>query len=178
VFGGSKGSREITEQVLLGKEAVSQNRDLQILLITGDADAEHRIRAELKASHVKNIVVKGYVHQMGAAFAIADLVVCRAGATSLAEITSCGKASLLVPWKEAADDHQRKNAELMREECACTVADDEVIVRHRLVDVILGQMGDELGLERMANNARRLGQRSAETLILGELRSLMREVHT
>ena len=178
VFGGSKGSREITEQVLLGKEAVSQNRDLQVLLITGDADAERRIRAELKASNVKNIVVKGYVHQMGAAFAIADLVVCRAGATSLAEITSCGKASLLVPWKEAADDHQRKNAELMREECACTVADDEVIVRHRLVDVILGQMGDELGLERMANNARRLGQRSAETLILGEIRSLMREVHT
>jgi len=176
VFGGSKGSTEITEQVLFGKEAIAQNDDLQILLITGDADIEARIRSELDAAGVTNIVVKGYVHQMGAAFAIADLVVCRAGATSLAEITSCGKASLLVPWKEAADDHQRKNAELMEEECACTVADDDVIVEHGLVGAILGQMSDELGLERLAGNARRMGQRSAESVILGEIRQLMREV--
>jgi len=176
VFGGSKGSAEITEQVLFGKEAIAKNDDLQILLITGDAGIEAAIRTELDATGVTNIVVKGYVHQMGAAFAIADLVVCRAGATSLAEITSCGKASLLVPWKEAADDHQRKNAELMEEERACTVADDEVIVRHGLVSAILRQMGDELGLERLAGNARRMGQRSAESLILGEIRLLMREV--
>jgi len=176
VFGGSKGSAEITEQVVFGKEAIAKNDDLQILLITGDAGIEAAIRTELDATGVTNIVVKGYVHQMGAAFAIADLVVCRAGATSLAEITSCGKASLLVPWKEAADDHQRKNAELMEEERACTVADDEVIVRHGLVSAILRQMGDELGLERLAGNARRMGQRSAESLILGEIRLLMREV--
>jgi len=177
IFGGSKGSAEITEQVLFGKEAIARNDDLQILLITGDLETKTAIQAELAATRVTNIVVKGYVHQMGAAFAVADLVVCRAGATSLAEITSCGKASLLVPWKKAADDHQRKNAQLMEEECACAVADDEVIVRHGLVGVILGQMDDELGLERLAGNARRLGQRSAQSLILGEIRSLMREVH-
>jgi len=178
IFGGSKGSTEITEQVLSGREAVAQNDDLQILLITGDSDSRAAIEAELDGSGVTNIVVKDYVYEMGAAFAIADLVVCRAGATSLAEITSCGKASLLVPWKEAADDHQRKNAELMREECACTVADEEVIVRHGLVDAILEQIGDELGLERLAGNARRLGQRRAESAILGEIRLLMREVRS
>ncbi|MFC2078497.1 glycosyltransferase [Candidatus Bipolaricaulota bacterium] len=176
VFGGSKGSVEITEQVLSGRDAIAENDDLQILLLTGDSETEATIRADLVATGVGNIVVKGYVHQMGYAFAIADLVVCRAGATSLAEITSCGKASLLVPWREAADDHQRKNAELMEEQRACAVADEEVIVRHGLVDAILGQMGDELGLERLAGNARRLGTRSAESLILGELRTLMREV--
>jgi len=176
VFGGSKGSEEITEQVLFGKDTIARNSDLQILLITGDASSEGAIRADLNAAAVSNIVVKGYVHQMGAAFAIADLVVCRAGATSLAEITSCGKASMLVPWKEAADDHQRKNAELMEEESACTVPDDDVIVGHGLVGAILGQMDDELGLERLAGNAKRLGQRSAESAILGEIRSLMREV--
>jgi len=175
VFGGSKGSEEITEQVLFGSEAIAGNNALQILLITGDAEKEAAIRAELAASGVSNIVVKGYVHQMGAAFAVADLVVCRAGATSLAEITSCGKASMLVPWKEAADDHQRKNAAFMREELACTVPDDEVIVRHGLVGAILDQMDDELGLESLAGNAKRMGQRSAESAILGEIQSLMRE---
>lgn len=176
VFGGSKGSEEITEQVLFGKDAIASNNDLQILLITGDGDTEREMRRELDSTGVTNIVVKGYVHQMGAAFAIADLVVCRAGATSLAEITSCGKASILVPWKEAADDHQRRNAEAMEEERACTVADDEVIVSHGLVGAILGQMDDELGLKRLAGNAKRLGQRSAEAAILGEIRSLMGEV--
>jgi UDP-N-acetylglucosamine--N-acetylmuramyl-(pentapeptide) pyrophosphoryl-undecaprenol N-acetylglucosamine transferase len=176
VFGGSKGSAEITDQVLYGKDDIAQNEDLQILLITGDAQAEASIRRELDATGITNIVVKGYVHQMGAAFAIADLVVCRAGATSLAEITSCGKASILVPWKEAADDHQRKNAELMEDERACTVADDDVIVSHGLVGAILGQMGDELGLERMAGNAKRMGQQRAEARILGEIGMLMREV--
>jgi len=177
VFGGSKGSEEITEQVLFGKDAIASSNDLQILLITGDADTEETIRTELDASGVSNIVVKGYVHQMGAAFAIADLVVCRAGATSLAEITSCGKASMLVPWKEAADDHQRKNAELMEEQHACAVADEDVIVHHGLMGAIMGQMNDELGLERLAGNAKRMGQRSAEFAILGEIRSLMSEVH-
>ncbi|MBU1049121.1 UDP-N-acetylglucosamine--N-acetylmuramyl-(pentapeptide) pyrophosphoryl-undecaprenol N-acetylglucosamine transferase [Candidatus Bipolaricaulota bacterium] len=174
VFGGSKGATEITEQVLLGKEMIARNQDLQILLITGDDISEATIRDDLAISGVTNIVVKGYVYQMGAAFAIADLVVCRAGATSLAEITSCGKASMLVPWKEAADDHQRKNAEWMEEERACIVAGDDVMVHQGLVGAILGQMDDELGLERMAGNAMRMGQRSAESAILGEIHSLMR----
>jgi len=176
VFGGSNGAAEITDQILHGMGEIARNPDLQILLITGDQDSERSIRAQLDSSGVGNVVVRGYVHQMGAAFAIADLVVCRAGATSLAEITSCGKASVLVPWKDSADDHQRKNAEIMREECACAVADEEVIVRHGLVDVMLGQIGDELGLERLADNARRLGHRRADALILGEIGSLMREV--
>ncbi len=178
VFGGSKGSIEITEQVLQGKKAIAHNGGLQILLITGDPNTESAIRAELDASGVSNIVVKGYVRQMGAAFAIADLVVCRAGATSLAEITSCGKASMLVPWKEAADDHQRLNAELMQDAQACAVADDDVMVRKGLVSAILGQMEDELGLERLAGNAKRMGQRSAESAILGEICTLMGEARS
>lgn len=178
VFGGSKGATAITEQVLYGKQDIARNDGLQILLITGNLETKAAIQVELAAAAVTNIVVKGYVHQMGAAFAIADLVVCRAGATSLAEITSCGKASLLVPWKESADDHQRKNARLMEEECACAVADDDAIVGHGLVGVILDQMDDELGLERLAGNAKRLGQQGAESLIVGEIGSLMREVHS
>lgn len=177
VFGGSKGAAEITDQVLYGMDEIAKNPELQILLIAGDAESERSIRERLHSAGVDNIVVRSYVHEMGAAFAIADLVVCRAGATSLAEITSCGKASVLVPWKDAADDHQRKNAEILREECACEVADEQVIVRHGLVDVMLGQIGDELGLERLAGNAKRLGQRRADALILGEIGSLMREVY-
>lgn len=174
VFGGSKGSTQITDQILHAKDVIGANDELQILLVTGSDAATDSIRRKLKASAIDNIVVESYVDQMGAAFAIADLVVCRAGATSLAEITACGKASILVPWRKATDDHQWENARLLKAEEACALADDEVIVERNLVRLIVNLIRDELALERLAGNAGRLGKRGAKTLILGEIQSVMR----
>lgn len=174
VFGGSKGSTQITDQIVHAKDVIGANDGLQILLITGNDAATESIRQELKASAIGNVVVKSYVDQMGAAFAIADLVVCRAGATSLAEITACGKASILIPWREAADDHQWENARLLKAEEACALADDEVIVARNLVRLIVNLIRDELALKRLAGNAGRLGKRGARALILGEIQSMMR----
>jgi len=176
VFGGSKGSEEITEQILAARRAVAASKDLQILLITGKPGTQAPLQQELENAGVRNIIVRDYVHHMGAAFAVSDLVVCRSGATSLAEITSCGKASILLPWREATDDHQSKNAQWMQAENACAVADEESIVQRGLVGMILEQVEDELTLSQMAENAKRLGRADAETLILGEIRSMMREV--
>jgi len=177
VFGGSKGSKEITEQILRARDVIAENDRLQVLLITGDVETAASIRREMVASAISNVSVKAYVESMGAAFAIADLVVCRAGATSLAEITACGKASLLVPWGGATGDHQRENACLLRAEDACALADDEVLVRRGLVDLILDLIQDEWTLARLGRNALRLGQRQAKVRILNEIQGLMREVH-
>ena len=174
VFGGSKGSAQITDQILRAKNVIGANDGLQILLITGSDTATGSIRRELSASAIDNVVVESYIDQMGAAFAIADLVVCRAGATSLAEITACGKASVLIPWREAKDDHQWKNARLLKAEEACALADDEAIVEQNLVRLIVSLIRDEPALERLAGNASRLGKRSARALILGEIQSMMR----
>jgi len=174
VFGGSRGSSEITEQIVYAKDVIRANAGLQILLVTGNERATDAIRGELATASVDNVVVKTYVEQMGAAFAIADLVVCRAGATSLAEITACGKASVLIPWREAADDHQSANARWLEEAEACAVADDEVIVERSLVRLIAGLIRDELALERLAGNAGRLGKRGARARILVEIHSMMR----
>jgi UDP-N-acetylglucosamine--N-acetylmuramyl-(pentapeptide) pyrophosphoryl-undecaprenol N-acetylglucosamine transferase len=174
VFGGSKGSAEITGHILNARETIGANRSLQVLLITGSDEASDAIRREMNASGVGNIVVTSYVDQMGAAFAVADLVVCRAGATSLAEITACGKASVLVPWREATDDHQWANARLLQAEEACAIVDGQGIVQRDLARLIVDLMQDELALERLAGNAGRLGKRSAKALILGEIRSMMR----
>ena len=174
VFGGSKGSTQITDQILHAKDVIGANDGLQILLVTGSDRATDSIQRELNASAVDNVMVESYVDQMGAAFAIADLVVCRAGATSLAEITACGKASILIPWREATDDHQWENARLLKAEEACALADDEVIVERNLVRLIVNLIRDELALERLAGNAGRLGKRGARALILGEIQSMMR----
>jgi len=157
VFGGSKGSEEITEQIRAGRSDIADHPELQVLLITGDEERSQRIRAEMLSGGVSNVAVFTYVERMGEAFAIADLVVCRAGATSLAEITACGKASLLVPWRGAADDHQRANALAFRDEGACTVADEAALCRGGLVRLIQELAGDEAQLGRLARNARRSG---------------------
>lgn len=174
IYGGSKGSAEITEQIRIGKHSIAASRELQILLITGDARRTAVLRKEMCAAGAVNVVIETYVDRMGDAFAVADLVVCRAGATSLAEITACGKASLLVPWRDAADDHQWANALVFRDEGACTVAGEDVIVRHGLMRLIQELAYDAEALARMADSARRHGRRDARAAILGEMQTLMR----
>lgn len=175
VFGGSNGSEEITEQIRAGRGGIARSSDLQVLLITGDAACTSVLREEMREAGASNVLVETYVEQMGAAFAVADLVVCRAGATSLAEITACGKASLLVPWRGAADDHQWKNAQVFRDEGACSVADEEAIVQHGLVRLIQDLAEDEMRLARLSRNAGRSGRRDARSAVLGEICTLMRE---
>lgn len=176
VFGGSKGATEMTRQVLDGRREIAVNDALQILLVVGDPTASEQIQMRLWEEGITNILVRPYVHHMGAAFAVADLVVCRAGATSLAEITACGKASVLVPWREAAEDHQRVNAAMLSADNACVTADQDGLVDRGLVGVILEQIHDELGLRQLSTNARLLGRRDAGTLIEEEIEGLMRGI--
>jgi len=115
---------------------------------------------------------------MGEAFAVADLVVSRAGATTLAEITSCGKPALLVPWGGAAGGHQWENARVLREEKACVLVNEADILDHGLVELICQMVGDREALTRMAHNSMRMGKRQATTLILGEIMTLVEGART
>ena len=115
---------------------------------------------------------------MGEAFALADLVVSRAGATTLAEITSCGKPALLIPWKGAAGGHQWENARVLDREQACALVEEEDIVGEGLAKMIEQVVCDSQGLEQMSRNSLRLGRREATTRILGEILTLVEGVRT
>ncbi len=174
VFGGSNGSPELVDQILEAKETLGRREDLQVLLVTGGARPEAEVRRELKAAKVENVEVRQYVDRMATAFAIADLIVARAGATTLAEITTCGKPAVLVPWRGATDDHQWENARVLERAEACRLADAQTMRRGELVGGILQLAKDDAALVRLAGNARRLGQRRASALILGEIQTLVR----
>ncbi len=178
VFGGSRGSTALITLLLQATESLSRDDDLQVLLVTGEAEDENAIRRAFADGGVKNVVVRRYIDRMGEAFALADLIVSRAGATTLAEITSCGKPALLVPWAGAADDHQRKNAHYLKEAEACAVAEEEELVEKGLAPLIEAIVRDEEKLARMGRNAARIGKRSATRLIIGEIESLAREAQT
>lgn len=178
VFGGSHGSAALTTAVLRAKGAIAQNERLQVLLVTGKAGEEAVIREEFRRAGVENVIVCRYIERMGEAFALADLIVSRAGATTLAEITSCGKPSLLIPWGEATDGHQWENARLLNQEEACELINEQDILGQELARLIEQIVSDREGLMKMAQNSRRLGKRQATTLILGEIIALAEGVRT
>ena len=114
VFGGSQGARAINEAMIDALPKLGDVRSrIRITHQTGEADFERVSSAYRDLGWVEQTVVTKYIDDMVAAFAQVDLVICRAGATTTAELIAAGKASLMVPFPLAADDHQRKNAEAM-----------------------------------------------------------------
>ena len=173
VFGGSNGSLALTNAIRKARGQIARNKDMQVLLVTGKSVDTSVIESEFMAAGVTNIVVKRYIERMGEAFAIADLIVSRAGATTLAEITSCGKPSVLIPWAGAADGHQWENARVLNDEHACTIMGEDDILDRRLARLIEQMVKDEQGLNSMAQNSMRMGCRHAAASMLGEIMVLV-----
>ena len=115
VFGGSQGSRAINQAMMRALPLLEVHRDkLWITHQTGPSDLEE-VRAFYQLDEwTRSFEVVPYISDMASVFAKSDLVVCRAGATTCAELAAAGRASIMIPLPTAADDHQRKNAEAMQ----------------------------------------------------------------
>jgi UDP-N-acetylglucosamine--N-acetylmuramyl-(pentapeptide) pyrophosphoryl-undecaprenol N-acetylglucosamine transferase len=113
IFGGSQGARAINNAMVeaLTELKPFQNR-LQIVHQTGEPDFE-RIKQSYEENAWENADVRQYIKDMMNEFAKTDLIICRAGATTCAELAAAGKAAIMVPLPTAADDHQRKNVEAL-----------------------------------------------------------------
>jgi len=113
IFGGSQGARAINNAMGDALAALPKDK-LQITHQTGEADLE-KIREIYSRSGFNGAAdVRPYISNMVDEFAKADLVICRAGATTCAELSAAGKAAIMIPLPTAADDHQRKNAEALQ----------------------------------------------------------------
>jgi len=112
IFGGSQGSHAINITVLDALPYLEGIRtNLKIVHQTGGADL--KIVSETYQSKGFDAHVLPFITDMASAYRYSDLLICRAGATSIAEVTACGKASILIPFPYAANDHQTKNAEAL-----------------------------------------------------------------
>lgn len=138
VFGGSQGARAINNAMI---EALPQLKSspvpLRIRHQTGVADFERVKTAYEKAGWSDTAEVTVYIDNMVQEFGAADLIVCRAGATTTAELIAAGKASLMIPFPYAADDHQRKNAEAMRDSGAARMILERELSASRLANEIV-----------------------------------------
>ena len=113
IFGGSQGARAINNAMIAGLGDLAKFEErLTITHQTGEADFEG-VKAAYSESKFANGEVWPFISDIFVEFGKADLIICRAGATTCAEIAAAGKAALMIPLPTAADDHQRKNAEAL-----------------------------------------------------------------
>jgi UDP-N-acetylglucosamine--N-acetylmuramyl-(pentapeptide) pyrophosphoryl-undecaprenol N-acetylglucosamine transferase len=153
VFGGSQGALAINRAVL---ESLSRLMEavpsIYIIHQTGERDYPEAQLAYLQARLTAE--VSPFIDDMPDAFARADLVLCRSGASTVAEIAAAGKPAIFVPLPTAADDHQRHNAATLAAGGAARLLPQAELTPERLVTEIASLLCDRAGLARMAEAAR------------------------
>lgn len=153
IFGGSHGASSLNKAILLMVNTFI-NAGTQVIWQTGSEQLEH-IRQQLEERRVG--WVGSFIENMELAYAAADVVVCRAGATTIAEITRAGKAAILVPYPLAAEDHQTHNAmSLVGSGAAVVIRDAELQLR--LEPVLMNLVNNKAVRESMAASSKRLGR--------------------
>ncbi len=166
VVGGSQGAQHVNE-VLPGALARSGVAGLEVVHQTGAAMLE-AVRARYAELGVRAEVVP-FIDDMARAYASAQLVVARAGATTLAEICAIGRPAVLVPYPHAADDHQTKNAEALQRAGAAVMVRDADLDEQALGETLRGLLGDERRRAAMARAARENGRPEAAAAIVDDL---------
>jgi UDP-N-acetylglucosamine--N-acetylmuramyl-(pentapeptide) pyrophosphoryl-undecaprenol N-acetylglucosamine transferase len=160
VFGGSQGARALNRIVReTAGELLQRVPGLHIVHQTGAPDFES-LRA-FYAEHQLKVDVNSFIDNMPQRFADADLIVCRSGASTVAEIAAGGRCAVFVPFPGAADDHQLRNAELLaREEAALLIPESELTAQS-FVEQVTALLADPAQLEKMGSKARTLAYPNA-----------------
>ncbi|MGC2272935.1 MAG: undecaprenyldiphospho-muramoylpentapeptide beta-N-acetylglucosaminyltransferase [Candidatus Sulfotelmatobacter sp.] len=160
VFGGSQGAHAINEAMIRClPELRRQAPGMHIIHQTGERDYNDALAAYKSLGELAEVYK--FIEDMPAAFARADLVVCRSGASTVAEITAAGKPAIFVPFPRAADDHQRVNAEALARTGAAVVVEEFKLEGVWLAETIAALLGDPRRLEAMAEVTRSLAHPNA-----------------
>jgi UDP-N-acetylglucosamine--N-acetylmuramyl-(pentapeptide) pyrophosphoryl-undecaprenol N-acetylglucosamine transferase len=169
VFGGSQGSRVLNRALVDALPHLPA--DVRLVHQTGPAMRDEVASAHERAGRASEVVA--FLDDMDARIAAADLVVCRSGATTCAELTVAGKASVLVPFAQAADDHQKVNAAALQKAGAARMVEEKELTGESLAAAIVETLHTPGRLEAMEDAARALGRpdaaaRVADLLIVND----------
>jgi UDP-N-acetylglucosamine--N-acetylmuramyl-(pentapeptide) pyrophosphoryl-undecaprenol N-acetylglucosamine transferase len=173
IFGGSQGARAINEEMIAALPALANLKStLRIKHQTGPADFEKVKNAYVDAGWNEQVHVLSYIDNMMADFAAADLVICRAGATTTAELIAAGKASIMIPFPFAADDHQRKNAEALATAGASRMILQKDLSGERLANEIRLFAESPQQIDQMESASRKLAHGDAAKSVVDLLEQL------
>jgi UDP-N-acetylglucosamine--N-acetylmuramyl-(pentapeptide) pyrophosphoryl-undecaprenol N-acetylglucosamine transferase len=160
VFGGSQGAHAINQVVM---ESVPELRQrvpgIHIVHQTGERDYNDAQAAY--ASLGGSVEAHRFIDDMPARFAQASLLICRSGASTVAEVTAAGKPAIFVPFPRAADDHQKRNAEALQRAGAAVMLEESRLNRESLVEAVSSLLADSERLGKMGEAARKLSHPNA-----------------
>jgi UDP-N-acetylglucosamine--N-acetylmuramyl-(pentapeptide) pyrophosphoryl-undecaprenol N-acetylglucosamine transferase len=163
VFGGSQGAHSINEALSAALPAFQEKQNVQFLIQSGTSDYE-MVLARCREVRVQTWV-RRFISNMGDAYALADLVVCRAGAMTISELAACGLPAILIPYPHAAANHQMLNAEQMKGAGAAVILTDSELNGPSLAREIDALLSNPRRLREMSINALRLARLDAATKI-------------
>ena len=167
LVGGSLGARTINESVLQHLDLVVHSSDVQFIWQTGKYYSAE-IARRLQGMEIPNLKVTDFIIDMGAAYKSADLVISRAGASSISEFCLIGKPVILVPSPNVAEDHQTKNAlALSTKDAAIYVKDSEA--PSTLLELAVKTVNDEAKLKSLSENILKLALPDSAKIIANEV---------
>jgi UDP-N-acetylglucosamine--N-acetylmuramyl-(pentapeptide) pyrophosphoryl-undecaprenol N-acetylglucosamine transferase len=170
VFGGSRGARAINENMAAALPLLEPFRGKMCIHHQTGAEDLDRTRDLYRQAGWDPARVVPFIKDMTAAYAEAHLVLCRAGATTIAELTACGRPAIMVPYPHAAADHQTANARALARKGAALLLAQSELSGERLARLAGDLLQDRERLQTMAAAARMLAKMGAADLILQECR--------
>ncbi len=172
IFGGSLGARTLNNAVASWIKSKDFDEDVQVIWQCGKRD--YGLFKKDTALQKENVRILEFIDRMDLAYAIADLVVCRAGAITISELCIVKKPTILVPSPNVTDDHQTKNAmALIDKDAAVLVRDDKTEIE--MMQKAMALLSDEQKLKTLSENIGKLARPNATKDIVDELHKLLKK---
>jgi UDP-N-acetylglucosamine--N-acetylmuramyl-(pentapeptide) pyrophosphoryl-undecaprenol N-acetylglucosamine transferase len=164
IFGGSQGAHAINQVVMdSAAELLARVPELHIVHQTGERDYNDAQVAYAKMG--KLVEAHRFLDDMPARFAQASLLICRSGASTVAEVAAAGRPAIFVPLPTAADDHQRRNAEALARAGGAVMLEQKSLTRESLVETVSSLLNDPNRLRHMSETARSMSHPDAAAKI-------------
>ncbi|BAU27490.1 UDP-N-acetylglucosamine-N-acetylmuramylpentapeptide N-acetylglucosamine transferase [Aneurinibacillus soli] len=172
IVGGSRGAKAINDAVIQLVPHLREHVDYHIVYVTGEVHYEQTVKAI--GDVPPNMTIRPFIYNMPEVLAGVDLIVNRAGASFLAEITALGLPSILIPSPYVTNNHQEKNGRWLEEQgAACVILESELSGK-TLMESIDSILKDESRARTMSVASRSLGQPDAAVLVYNELKAIMK----
>jgi len=171
ILGGSQGAHAINMAVIEALDALSDKDHLHVIHQTGEAD-EQQVNEAYRRNKIR-CTVRSFFDNMAELYSRADLLICRAGATTVAEVTALGKAVIFIPFPYAADNHQVLNARMLADEGAAEMIVEKDLSAGILSEKIAYYAAHRQALNDMAAKARRFGNPNAAGNIVDDCYALV-----
>jgi len=164
ILGGSQGARSINTAMIGALEHIKKDSDIYFIHQTGNYD-ERKVKEAYEKKGIRAKVCSFFT-DMTKPYKEANLIICRAGATTVAEITAMGKAAIFVPYPFAADNHQVLNVKMLRDKKAAEMILDRELTGEKLADKINYYALNQKALDNMASRAKKMGRPNAAQAIV------------